>query len=36
VTVLEECTIEEQRLLVRILWTKGLNEKNIHKEMFPV
>jgi hypothetical protein len=36
-TVLEECTIEEQRSLIRfILWAKELNAKNIHKEMFPV
>jgi hypothetical protein len=34
-TVLEECTIEEQRSLVRFLWTKGLNEKDIHKEISP-
>jgi hypothetical protein len=36
-TVLEECTIEEQRSVVRyFLWAKGLNAKDIHKEMFPV
>jgi hypothetical protein len=35
-TVLEECATEEQRYLVRFLWAKGLNAKNIHKEMFPV
>jgi hypothetical protein len=35
--VLEECTIEEQRSAVRFfLWTKRLNGKGIHKEMFPV
>jgi transposase len=33
-TVLEECNTEEQRSVVRFLWAKGLNEKNIHKEMF--
>jgi hypothetical protein len=37
-TVLEECTIEEQRSVVCgfFLWGKGLNTKDIHKEMFPV
>jgi hypothetical protein len=35
-TVLEECTTEEQRSVVRFLWAEGLNEKDIHKEMFPV
>jgi hypothetical protein len=35
-TVLEECTIEEQPSVVRFLWAKGLNAKDIHKEMFPV
>jgi hypothetical protein len=36
-TVLQECTNEEQRSVVRILlWAKGLNAKDIHKEMFPV
>jgi hypothetical protein len=34
--MLEEYTIEEQRSVVRILWVKGLNVKDIHKEMFPV
>jgi hypothetical protein len=34
--VLEECTNEEQRSIVRLLWAKGRNEKHIHKEMFPV
>jgi hypothetical protein len=28
--------IEEQRPFMRFLWTKGLNAKNIHKEIFPV
>jgi hypothetical protein len=36
VTVLEECSTEEQRSVVRFLWAKGLNAKHIHKEMFPV
>jgi hypothetical protein len=31
-----EYTTEEQRSLVRFLWAKGLNEKDIHKEMFLV
>jgi hypothetical protein len=35
-TVLEECTTEEQRSVVRFTWAKGLNAKNFHKEMFPV
>jgi hypothetical protein len=30
-TVLEECTAEEQRSVVRILWAKGLNAEDIHK-----
>jgi hypothetical protein len=34
-TVLE-CTTEEQRSVVRFLCAKGLNAKDIHKEMFPV
>jgi hypothetical protein len=35
-TVLEECTTPEHRSVVHFLWAKGLNEKDIHKEMFPV
>jgi hypothetical protein len=36
-TVLEDCTTEEQRSPVCFnLWAKGLNAKDIHKEMFPV
>jgi hypothetical protein len=35
-SVLEECTTEEQRSLVRFLWPKALNAKDIHKGMFPV
>jgi hypothetical protein len=34
--VIEECTTKEQRSVVRFLWAKGLNAKNIHKSMFPV
>jgi hypothetical protein len=35
-TVLQECAIEEQRSVMRFLWSKGLNAKDIHKEMFAV
>jgi hypothetical protein len=35
-TVLEECTTQEQRSVVRFLWEKGLSTKDILKEMFPV
>jgi hypothetical protein len=36
-TVLEECNTEEQCSFMRFfLWAKGLNAKDIHKEMFPV
>jgi hypothetical protein len=34
-TVLEAYATEEQRSVV-VLWAKGLNRKNIHKEMFAV
>jgi hypothetical protein len=34
--VLEECITEEQRSVVPVLWTEGLNAKDIHKETFPV
>jgi hypothetical protein len=36
VTVLEECSTEEQHSVIRFLWAKGLNAEDIHKEMFPV
>jgi hypothetical protein len=37
VAKLEECTIEEQLSVMRFfLWAKGLNAKDIHKEMFPI
>jgi transposase len=36
VTMLEECTIEEQHSVVLLLWAKGLSAKDIHKEMFPI
>jgi hypothetical protein len=35
-TVLEEYTTKEQRSVVRFLWTKELNTKDIRREMFPV
>jgi hypothetical protein len=35
-TLLEGYTTEEQRSVVRILGIKGLNAKDINKEMFPV
>jgi hypothetical protein len=35
-TVLEEYITEEQRSVVRFIWAKGLNAKNIYKEMFSV
>jgi hypothetical protein len=35
-TVLQVYTTEEQRSVVRFLLAKGLNPKNIHKEMFHV
>jgi hypothetical protein len=35
-TVIEECTTEDQFLLIRFLLAKGLNAKYFHKEMFPV
>jgi hypothetical protein len=34
--VLEECTAEKQRSVVRVLWAKGLTVRDIHKEMFLV
>jgi hypothetical protein len=33
-TLLEECTIEEQRSIVRFLCALGLNAKDVDKEMF--
>jgi hypothetical protein len=35
-TVLEGCTTEEERSVVRFLLAKGVNAKNVRKEMFPV
>jgi hypothetical protein len=34
--VLEGCTTEEQTSVVLFLWAKGLNAKDIKKEMFPL
>jgi hypothetical protein len=34
-TVLEDCTTEEQRSVVRFSCAKGLYAKHVHKEMFP-
>jgi hypothetical protein len=31
-TVLGECTNEEQHSVVRLLWAKGLNARDIHKK----
>jgi hypothetical protein len=36
VTVLEECIPKSSVLLCVFLWTRGLNAKDIRKEMFPV
>jgi hypothetical protein len=37
VTMLEECATELERSVVRFFfWAKGLNAKDIHKEIFPV
>jgi hypothetical protein len=33
-TVLEECSAEEQRSVVRSLWVKGLSAKDILKQIF--
>jgi transposase-like protein len=35
VTMPEEYTTENQRSVVHFLWAKGLNAKDINKEMFP-
>jgi hypothetical protein len=35
-TMLEEYTTEEQRSVVRFLWAKELNAKDVHKEMLPI
>jgi hypothetical protein len=36
VTMLEECSTIEQHSVLHFLWAKGLNAKDIHKEMFPI
>jgi hypothetical protein len=36
VTVLEECSTEEQSSIVRFSGAKGLDVQHTHKEMFPV
>ncbi|GBN48368.1 hypothetical protein AVEN_150670-1 [Araneus ventricosus] len=33
---LDDCTVEEQRAVALFFWVKGLESKNIHKEMSPV
>jgi hypothetical protein len=33
-TMLEEYTTEDQSSVVQYLWAKGLNAKDIHKEVF--
>jgi hypothetical protein len=35
-TMLEEYTAEEQNSVIHSLWAKGLDAKDIHKEMFSV
>jgi transposase len=34
--MLDGCNTEEQRSVVLLFWVKGLNEKNINKDMFHV
>jgi hypothetical protein len=34
--MLDEYTTEVQHSVVQFLWIKGLNAKDIHKDMFPV
>jgi hypothetical protein len=33
-TVFKGCTTKEQRSVVHFLWAKGINAKDIHKEMY--
>jgi hypothetical protein len=35
-TMLEECNTQKQRSVVRFFWTKELNAKDTHKELFPL
>jgi hypothetical protein len=34
--VVIECTVPEQPFVVRLLWAKDMESKNIHKEMLPI
>jgi hypothetical protein len=34
--VIEKCTAEQQRSVVLLLWARGLNIKDIYKEIFSV
>jgi hypothetical protein len=34
--VFEECTKDKESSVVRFLWARKLNAKDIHKELFPV
>jgi hypothetical protein len=34
-TVLDECTAEEQRSVVRFMWVRRLSAMDIHKKLFP-
>jgi hypothetical protein len=34
--IIHEYTTEEHRSVVRLLWAKGLDAKDIHTEIFPV
>jgi hypothetical protein len=36
VNVLKECTTKKQRSVVPFMWAKGLNAKDINKEMLTV
>jgi phage terminase large subunit-like protein len=35
-TVFEQCITKKQHSVVHFLWAKGLNSKDLHKEMFPL
>jgi hypothetical protein len=35
-TVLEGCATKEQCFVVRFLWAKGVDAKNVYKYIFPV
>jgi hypothetical protein len=34
--MLEGCSTEEHRSVVRFLWAEELNAKDVHKEMIPI